>query len=111
MPNYLLSVETQEKIAFICCAVRRTKTKDDARKAAIGAAIAVGALPPELSGQSITDISGMMDLTRAAISKKAKSYCAKFALPPSHYMKAPDAGQSFRNARLGFLKAHQRQVA
>lgn len=107
MPIYLLSVETQEKIAFICCAVRRTKTRADAVGAAIGAAIAVGALPPETSKLSITNISGSLDLTRAALSKKAKSYCARFSLPPSHYMKAPEAGQSFRNARKKFLQDHK----
>ena len=80
---------------------------ESARRSALGAGIAIGVLPKEFSGLSITSIFGKMDLTRAAGSKNAKSFCAKFKLPPSHYMKDAAAEQSFRAARRKFVADNQ----
>lgn len=104
MSECVLSEPAQQKLAYICCAVRRAKSKEDARRAAWGAAIAVGALPPEHEGKSMTEISDDMGVTRAAVSKKAKSCQVRFALPPSHYMKQDTASKAFRDARIEFIK-------
>ena len=55
----------------------------------------------------MTEISDGMDITRAAVSKKAKGCQIMFGLPPSHYMKAESASKSFREARIRSIKEHQ----
>lgn len=107
MQGCLLSIEAQDKLAFICCSVKKARTIEDAKRNAWGAAISVGALPPEHAGKSMTSISDDMGLTRAAVSKKARSFCTRFGIPPSHYMKAESASKSFRNARIRFIMKSQ----
>jgi hypothetical protein len=103
----LLSVDSRKRVIWICTAVCSTTSVKDARSTAWAAAISFGALPAEHSGRSMTSISKIMDLTRQAVSKKARLCCARFALPPSHYMKSEESSASFRKARVKFIEGSQ----
>jgi hypothetical protein len=63
------------------------------------------------AGRTMSDVGAMCGVTKACISKGARNFCEKNNLPPSFYMKTPEAVEAYRKERKSQLTQKKSPVA